>query len=182
MKKESIACHLNVQAFAQSNGTLVGHDLLSKYERLMQETQGLAADHVLNWSARGELRADEAGAAQIWLHLTVAVSLPLTCQRCMEPVAVAVAVNRSFRFADSEEAAEALDEEAEEDVLVLSQDFKLIDLIEDEVLMALPGVPRHEECPLDVKLAVVDPGFDAALAEKRNPFAVLAKLQSGKLS
>ena len=67
-------------------------------------------------------------------------------------------------------------------MLVLSQDFKLIDLIEDEVLMALPGVPRHEECPLDVKLAVVDPGFDAALAEKQNPFAVLATLRPDKPS
>jgi hypothetical protein len=30
------------------------------------------------------------------------------------------------------------------------------------------------------KLAAVDPGFEAVAAEKRNPFAVLAKLQHGK--
>lgn len=173
---------MDVTAFAQSAGEVAGHDLLSKYERLMQETQGLGADRMLNWSAHGELRIDETGAEQVWLHLTAGVSLPLTCQRCLGPVDIAVAVNRSFRFVDSEEAAEAQDEEAEEDVLALSQDFNLSHLIEDEVLMALPVVPRHEECPVDVKLAAVDPGFDAASAEKRNPFAVLAKLQGGKSS
>ncbi len=91
-------------------------------------------------------------------------------------------MKQSFRFVASEEAAEAQDEEAEEDVLALSQDFKLSDLIEDEVLMALPVVPRHETCPVEVKLAAVDQDFDAASAEKRNPFAVLAKLQGGKSS
>lgn len=180
MKQESPPTHLDVKAFAQAASTIAGHDLLSKYERLIEETQGLGADRMLNWSAHGELRTDEAGVEQVWLHLTVGASLPLTCQRCMGPVDIEVAVNRSFRFVGSEEAAEAQDEEAEEDVLVLSPDFNLSDLIEDEVLLALPVVPRHETCPVDVKLAVADPGFDTALAEKRNPFAVLAKLQGGK--
>ncbi|MDO8249724.1 MAG: YceD family protein [Rhodoferax sp.] len=182
MKQESPPTHLDVKAFAHSASKIAGHDLLPKYERLMEETQGLGADRMLNWSAQGEVRIDEAGAEQVWLHVTVDVSLPLTCQRCLGPVDIAVTVNQSFRFVGSEEAAEAQDEEAEEDVLALSQDFKLADLIEDEVLMALPVVPRHEECPVEVKLAAVDPGFDAASAEKRNPFAVLAKLQGGKSS
>jgi uncharacterized protein len=182
MKQESPPTHLDVKAFAHAASTLAGHDLLSKYERLMQEVQGLGADHVLNWSAQGELRADEAGAEQIWLHLTADVSLPLMCQRCLGPVDIAVSVKQSFRFVGSEEAAEAQDEESEEDVLALSQEFNLADLIEDEVLMAMPVVPRHEECPVEVKLEVVDAGFEAASAEKRNPFAVLAKLQGGKSS
>lgn len=182
MNHESPPTHLDVKAFAHIASHIAGHDLLSKYERLLKETQGLGADNRLNWSAQGEVRADESGAEQIWLHLSADVSLPLTCQRCLGPVDIEVTVNQSFRFVASEEAAEAQDEEAEEDVLALSQDFKLSDLIEDEVLMALPVVPRHETCPVEVKLAAVDPGFDIASAEKRNPFAVLAKLQGGKSS
>ncbi len=182
MKQESPPTHLDIKAFAQAQSTIAGHDLLSKYQRLISETQGLGADRLLSWSARGELRSDEAGAEQVWLHLTVDATLPLTCQRCLGPVDIRVAVNRSFRFVGSEEVAEAQDEEAEEDVLALSQDFSLVDLIEDEVLMELPVVPRHEKCPVEIKLAAVDPDFDAASAEKRNPFAVLAKLQGGKSS
>lgn len=182
MKQESPPTHLDVKAFAHAASEISGHDPLSKYERLMQETQGQGPNQILKWSARGELRAAEAGAEQTWLHLTVDVSLPLICQRCLGPVDMAVAVSRSFRFVDSEEAAEAQDAEAEEDVLAVSPDFSLLELIEDEVLMALPVVPSHETCPVEVKLAVADPGFEVASAEKRNPFAVLAKLQGGKSS
>ena len=180
MKQESPPKHLDVRAFAHAAGLLAGQDRLSKYERLVQETGGLGAENVLEWSARGELRIDDSGAEQVWLHLTLDTSLPLTCQRCMGPVDIAVRVRQSYRFCESEESAAAQDAEAEEDVLVLSPDFSLVDLIEDEVLMALPLVPRHETCPVALKLTVADPEFDAALAEKTQPFAALAKLKTGR--
>lgn len=180
MKQESPPTHLDVKAFAQAASAIAGHDLLSKYARLVQETKGQGADRAIDWSARGELRTDEAGAEQVWLHLTVDVSFPLTCQRCLGPLDQAVCVQQSFRFVGSEEAAAAQDEEADEDVLVLSRDFSLADLIEDEVLMALPVIPRHETCPAGLKLSVADPDFETASPEKVNPFAVLAKLHSGK--
>lgn len=180
MKQEFVAARLDVKAFAQAAGEIAGQDLLSKYERLMSETQGLGADVAVNWSATGELRAASGGQEQVWLHLTATTCLPLTCQRCLGPVDVPVTIDRSFRFVADEAAAEAQDEEAEEDVLALSHDFNLQNLIEDELLMALPLVPRHEACPVEVKLEVADPDFEARSAEKPNPFAVLAKLQGPK--
>ena len=36
---------------------------------------------------------------------------------------------------------------SEEDLLALSREFDLHELIEDELLMALPVVPKHDECP-----------------------------------
>lgn len=180
MKQESAPTHLDVKAFAQAASAIAGRDLLSKYPRLMEETKGQGADRIISWSARGELRIDVAAAEQVWLHLTVDASLPLICQRCLGPADIVVCVNQSFRFVDSEDAAAAQDEEAEEDVLVLSRDFSLAGLIEDEVLMALPVIPRHEKCPVAPKLVAVDPGFEAAAGEKVSPFAVLAKLRSSK--
>ena len=178
MKQETLPAHLDVKAFAHGARTLSGHSTLSKFERLMQETQGLGAENVLDWQAQGELRVDESGAEQVWLHLTVNAVLPLTCQRCLTPADIVVAVQQSFRFCESEEAAAADDAETEEDLLVISPAFSLAELIEDEVLMALPLVPRHDTCPVAVKLAVADPGFEAALLEKTQPFAALAQLKS----
>ena len=106
--------------------------------------------------------------------------MPLTCQRCLGPVDIPVVVDRDFRFVSSEEQAEAEDEEAEEDVLALSREFNLQELIEDEMLMELPVVPRHEICPTEVKLAAQDVDFEAAQAEKPNPFAALAGLKGSK--
>ncbi len=180
MKHESPPKRLAVDAFARSMGAITGQDLLSSYPRLMQEAQGLGGANPLNWSARGVLQQDALGAEQIWLHVTVDVPVPLTCQRCLLPADVAVSIERAFRFVGSEEEAEAQDAEALEEVLALSDDFSLFDLIEDEVLMDLPLIPKHELCPVPVKLTVADAGFEAALNEKSQPFAILGHLKSAK--
>ncbi len=168
---------LDVKHAAQSSVQLVGQDKLSNYERLTHETQGLGGENALNWSARAELRVDQAGHESPWLHLTVDVVLPLICQRCLGPVDIAVQVAQDFRFVESETVAEQQDDESEEDVLVISREFDLAELIEDEVLMALPLVPRHETCPVAVKLAAADADFEEA-SEKPNPFALLAQLKA----
>lgn len=182
MSQEFVANRLDIKAFAKAAGTLSGHDRLSSYARLMEEVGGQGNDRLLDWHARGELRVGANGFSQIWLHLQAAVSLPLVCQRCLGPADITVAFDRSFRFVATEEQAEAEDEEAEEDVLALTRDFNLRELIEDELLMALPAVPRHEACPVEVKLVAQDSDFESAAGGKPNPFAVLAKLQSGKSS
>ena len=182
MKPDFPPLHLDIKAFAQAVSVLSGQNLLSEYQRLMQETQGLGAENKLSWQARGELRGAVVGSEQVWLHLTVDTCLPLTCQRCLGLVDITVAVRQSFRFVESEQAAQMQDDESDEDVLALSQDFNLAALIEDEVLMALPLIARHETCPVAVKLAVADPGFETLSTEKRHPFAVLAKLRADKSS
>ena len=76
-----------------------------------------------------------------------------------------------------EATAEVLDDEAEEDLLAISKDFNLRELIEDELLMELPLVPMHEVCPAVVPMASSDEDFEQAVTEKTNPFAVLAGLR-----
>jgi len=174
--------HLDLKALALSGGDVAGHDSLSKYERLMQETRGLGGDSVVDWAAHGEMRPGASGQDQVWLSLTASASVPLVCQRCMGPVEVALSVGRQFRFVADEKTAEAEDDESEEDVLVLARDFDLQSLVEDELLMELPLIPRHETCPQPVKLEALDADFDASTPEKPNPFAVLAKMQISKPS
>ncbi|MDR3370540.1 DUF177 domain-containing protein [Rhodoferax sp.] len=168
---------LDIRHAAPSHLQIEGHDVLSNYERLIQEANVLAGRNPLHWTARVELHPSAAGQPESWLHLTVETSLPQTCQRCLGSVDVSVQVDREFRFVESEAVAEQQDDECEEDLLVTSREFDLAALIEDEVLMALPLVPRHETCPVGVKMAVADEDFDAPV-EKPNPFAVLAKLKS----
>ena len=180
MKQESAPTRLDLKTLAHSGSEIAGSDVLSKYERLSQEARGQAADSPIEWSALGEIRSVQTGEDQVWLHVTARVSMPLVCQRCMGPMDVALDVSPSFRFVATEEIALAQDEDAEEDVLVFSREFNLAALIEDELLMALPLIPRHEVCPTHVKLSASDAGFDQASVEKTNPFSALAKLQGLK--
>ncbi|NMM77081.1 hypothetical protein B2J88_12175 [Rhodococcus sp. SRB_17] len=180
MTKDYSPARLDVKAFAQAGAQLAGHDSLLQYERLAQEAQGLHPDLRVDWQARGELRALAGDSSDLWLHLKVQASFPMVCQRCLTPVDVPLEVDRSFRFVADEATAEALDDDVEEDLLALSREFDLHELIEDELLMALPVVPRHDVCPTAVPMASSEDDFEAASAEKPNPFAALASLRVDK--
>ena len=177
MTKEFVPAHLNVPAFIDAGGACTGHDALSRYPRLMEDLQGSMAGLDVQWHAQGELRPALGGPAQRWLHLEVSATVPLTCQRCLTTVELPLQVDRWFRFVADEATAEAQDEDVEEDLLVTSRDFDLYALVEDELLMELPVVPRHGVCPDPVKMQAEDADFEAAEAAKPNPFAALAGLQ-----
>lgn len=185
MQREFVSRPLDVRALAQAGASLSGVSPLGQFERLLSEIpEGMAgqgADREVRWTARGESLAQRAGAPQVWLHLEAAASLPMVCQRCMTPVEVDLAVQRAFRFVADEKTASSEDEESDEDVLVFSRDFDLLNLVEDELIMALPLVPRHEVCPQGVKLAFADE--EPAESEPApSPFAALAGLKGRKSS
>jgi uncharacterized protein len=177
MKNDFVPQHLNVESFAKAAGRNVGDERLARFGRLLEETQGVGAESPVSYSARGEVLHEGDAAEEVWLHLAAQAVLPLTCQRCLGPVELAVSFDRSFRFVATEEIAAALDEECEEDVLVTEKDFNLLSLIEDELLMALPVVAKHEVCPIPVQLHVADADFVDEPVEKPNPFAVLQQLK-----
>lgn len=104
------------------------------------------ADHIA-WSATGSTRRVSGGEDGIWLALTAAAPVRMQCQRCLQPVAITLAVDRRLRFVRGEEEAARLDEESDDDVLELRPREDLRSLIEDELILALPLVPRHERCP-----------------------------------
>jgi uncharacterized protein len=169
--------HLHIAAFAKSQGTFAGEERLSRFERLMEQSQGLGGETFVSYAVQGRTQADVAGADEPWLHLTAQATLSLVCQRCLGPVDERVSVERDFRFVASEALAEVEDEESEEDVLVLSKSFNLLELMEDELLMATPLVSKHEICPKPVKLQAADAEFEALAQDKPNPFAVLQQLK-----
>lgn len=177
MKHEFDVQRLPIAAFAKRQGTHSGEERLSRFERLMEQSQGLGAETYVTYSVQGDMRPDAAGVDEPWLHLAAQATLSLVCQRCLGPVDEGVQFERDFRFVASEALAEVEDEESEEDVLVLSKAFDLLELIEDELLMATPLVAKHATCPTPVKLQAADPDFAEPAEEKPNPFAVLQQLK-----
>lgn len=183
MKTDFKPQRLDVLAFAEAAIELGGEMPLTELPRLLESLHQPLADGpapVARWQAQGALQTIRGGGKQARLHLQVQASAPLECQRCLDKVDTPLEVDRRFVFAASEEAAAALDDEEEDDVLVLSRHFDLIELIEDELLLALPVVPRHDACPRQLTLGgeVAPPAELAAPADERpNPFAVLAQLK-----
>ena len=180
MAKDFDPQRLDVRRFAENGDELEASAELRRFVRLFAETQGLGSTVPVHWYARGEMHNPHHVHPQIWVHLEADTTLPLVCQRCLNPVDVPVKVSRSFRFVADEATAAAEDDQAEEDLLALSRSFDLLELVEDELLMEVPVAPRHEVCPEPVKMSAEDPDFEAASAEKENPFAVLTRLKSSR--
>ena len=177
MSKDFSPDRLDVKAFAQAGARLAGTDPLSMFTRLVEEAQGPVDAAVVQWQAEGEWQTETGGDGHVWLHLQVRGQLPMVCQRCLQLADIPLDVERSFCFVKDEATAEALDEELEEDVLVLSREFDLRALVEDELLMELPVVPMHEHCPGDVPMQSSDDDFESANTQKPHPFAALAGLR-----
>ena len=166
---------VDVTAFAKAAGALAGRWPLVQLERLAgsADAAALPADAEVRWRAQGELRAMRSGENEVWLRVEAATHLPLECQRCLKPVETPLDIARSFRFVHGEDAAAQLDTDSEDDVLALTRSLDLRELIEDELLLALPLVPRHGVCPQPLHA----PATDEVVIEKPNPFAALAALK-----
>jgi uncharacterized protein len=177
------ANQLNMQAFAQEGVPYAETTPLQKFSRLAHETSLSQDDAAVAWQASAELRKGSTTEDDVWLHLKASTKLALTCQRCMTAVTTPLDVNQWYRFVASEEIAMVQDDESEEDLLVMEPHFDLLAVLEDELLMALPLVPMHEQCPTQpVMQSQQSEAQEQALvqAEKPNPFAVLAQLKDKK--
>jgi len=173
---------LDLAAFIHDGASLEGEWPATSLERLADSAapETPAKDWpALHWSLRGETRQPKGGKAQAWLHLTAQAQVALTCQRCLKPVVEYVEIDRWIRFVDTEAEAAALDADSDDDVLALPRHLDARELIEDELLLALPLVPRHEACPEPLPQAAGDEPAADEEAERPNPFAALAALKRG---
>lgn len=132
-------------------------------------------DH-LQWSARFETVGDGVHSYPC-LAMYCEARLNVPCIRCLEGIEHTVRVDRRFRLVRSDTEAAALDQEASDhDVMAVDDQWHLLDILEDELLLALPLMPRHENCSLHKAAGDQEPQPDANVEPDRQfPFADLAR-------
>ena len=165
---------LDVELFAAEGAELHGHWPLRGFKRICElaaEDRRPTDTDTVTWNARGERLPARGSEHATWLHLGAKTAVALQCQRCLAAVEVPLEVRRKFSFVPGEDAAAAIDATVEEDVLAMTRALDLRELIEDELLLAMPLVPRHEVCPVPLTAAVSE------AIERPNPFAALAALK-----
>lgn len=180
MKRPHDALRLDISAFiaeaAQLSGQWPGASL-ARLADLQTPPQDTPLQDI-RWQASGSRLPVTGGEAELWLHLQARGGVWLTCQRCLQPFTEALAINRRLRFVRGEAAAEALDAEIEDDVLALTKSLDLRELVEDELLLALPIVPRHEICPQPLPVPLGEARAPDDVPARENPFAALQRLKS----
>ena len=121
--------------------------------------------------------ADAAGVR--FMHGLVTGELSLQCQRCMGAMRFPLHIDFRLALLRDETQLERLTEEYEP-LLVEAVPIYIADVIEDETLLAVPQIPKHDEGECSVSIAVASdelPGTEKDTQVKPNPFAVLAKLK-----
>lgn len=107
--------------------------------------------------------------------------LSMSCQRCLEPVAVEIDTRLDLLVVSDEAALSALS--VEQDALLCGEtEFDLLGAVEDELILGLPLVPRHEGGDCRPQSMQSSEGGSDAAARKADtaasgPFAALGKLK-----
>jgi uncharacterized protein len=157
---------VDVSRMVQARRSFQGSLPLASLKRLcasLAETDG-AADYDLEFG-RDELGVD-------YLAVRVDAALPLTCQRTLEVFREPVHVEQRLGLI-GEESEEAALPPGYEPLLIADGTLSLADVIEDELILALPVVPLKPGAPIEWQTGRVEDGE----GDEPKPFAALAGLK-----
>jgi DUF177 domain-containing protein len=144
----------------------VSHELTSK--------DGEATGHVRFARQQGHAVAD----------LEVSAQPEVVCQRCMQPMRWPVKVKSRVALVSDYDAADRVPDEMEV-FLVEGDSVSVRDLVDEEVMLALPNVARHDEDSECARQTVQLPGQpaesdDETSSQVQKPFAQLGELLKRK--
>lgn len=164
------SCLIDPFVFCRTGESVGGQTPVSEMKRLVSVCADKSGE--LAWNVSGDL--DNHNKPR--LSVKVAGSVNLICQRCLEPLifeldsAIAILVAKTEEEAD--EIEELLVDDDKIEVIVVDEKVDVMDLVEDEALLALPLSARHEICP---DSSIVDEWKE----KQESPFSVLKELKKG---
>lgn len=155
--------------------------------------QGLSLDGAIKLAEMprlGSLLGSPEGQVHVDLHFgrdeqgitslvgRLETTLILECQRCMEPFNYGIISDFALGIVNTLDEANALPERYEA-ALAKDGSLALRELIEDEIILNLPIIPKHEPEDCKVKLPLAGQGQEQEKEQGKgeNPFRVLESLK-----
>lgn len=161
-------------AFAKKNERLAGELLLVDCPRLndflhhfsLTSTSNIVPSGSINYELLGETDA----TGRHFLHLSLSANLITICQRCLNEMPLKLALNFKYlidEVGDFDLMAPEDDGGDDYDIQQVSPNMDVVALLEDEIIMAMPIAPSHDQFCGDIV---------SHSGEKPNPFAILKGL------
>ncbi len=154
--------------FCRNNGHREGVTPVAEMKRLAADCADASGE--IAWSVQG----GQTRQGYPSMTLTVRGPVQLVCQRCLTPFSHQIDSSTMLVLGKDDQEADEIEEILDDesiDVIVGSRECDLLQLLEDEALLALPQAPKHEVCP-DTRL------LDGLKTDKVSPFAGLKNLKS----
>ena len=152
---------------------------LTDMPRLAEEASSIHSGDGFAWHIKTHFEDSPGSESHQILEMSLKGCLHLVCQCCLQDCTVDLDEKRRFVLVASEADAEAYPLEGEEqEPLVASQHFNLLETIEDEVLLSLPLIPKHPEgfCEPHSTVFGLDE-VDEGIEERENPFNILKNMK-----
>lgn len=142
------------------SGVLDAHD----FPRLAEVLRDVGREQAVRYELSGERRDGKS-----FLCVVARADLILQCQRCLGDVHCSVEADSRLLLVPCDEQLpdEGLEND-DFDPIHVGRDFDVLGAVEEELLLALPLAPTHENCSVPV---VRENGDD------RSPFALLKSLK-----
>ena len=157
---------------AEEGGRLVGRLSTRLMHRLLSQCANNESQVLI------DLQFERAGRGRWEMSGTVSTEVTTTCQRCLHPVTVAVAAEPRVMFVRSQDEERRLSEDIAAEVVVVAGPVALSELVEDELLLAMPMTPLHPEGVCGSMPASPPASISTKTTEEKpNPFAVLSTIK-----
>lgn len=154
------------------------------FERLIEDMPEQTPGAEVSWTAQ----AGKGPKGEALIVLGVETVLTVQCERCLGPMDVHLASQVPLQLVETEaelddpdsfdvseldafEAGEAFDK------VLGGRKFDLFEQVEDELILNVPYVPKHETCPEGAEVPRLMAEFAAEDEPEPSPFAALAKLK-----
>ena len=147
--------------------------------RVAEEASAVISGDGFHWEVETHFEGSPGVEPRQILQLGLKGHLHLICQRCLQDCKVDLAEKRRFLLVATEDDADNYPvEDEEQEPLVASHQFNLLETIEDEVLLSIPLIPKHPEgfCEPHAS-AFGDDEVDDPLAKPENPFNILKNMK-----
>lgn len=169
MSATALPEYCDPQQLADKTATLRGRASIARMPRLQ------AALAPCENQAEVELHFGRDAGGRRLLTGKARVQVALVCRRCLGNALHDLDVEFRLAIVASEAEADRLPDEY--DALISDGRLRTLDLVEDELILALPLVPMHREadCKPQAELGEAPEGPGA---QRDNPFAALAKLKN----
>lgn len=127
----------DLEALAERGATLSGEIELRQLTRLREDL------HSDSGNVQASLKFSRQTSVYVTAELEFDAAVELICQRCLEPMQHRVSESVSLVLLDKDSAS-GEQGEAREAVVLDNEKLKPASLIEDELIVSLPIVPRHD--------------------------------------
>ncbi|WP_286296032.1 YceD family protein [Polynucleobacter sp. TUM22923] len=153
---------------------------ISTMPRLHVEASSVVVGDGFDWNISTHFVDSAIAERSQVLKLDLKGRIHLICQRCLQDCPVNLLERRQFVLVATEEEADAFSmEDDQQESLVASQHFDLLELLEDEILLSLPLIPIHTDSACKAHASSFgDFGETSSKTEKQeNPFNILKNMK-----